>query len=294
MPRIQRKTQKIFAGSADADQIAVFGSMKSGTPDYSSDLDDLQSADYAQGWADAILSDKAPYLEEMNGVQYGFSTQLAYILQEGIAEYDSSTVYYKNCIVKDPNTANNVTLYTSLTDANTGNPLTDTVNWRKLNLSSGEIGQPQFTLDFNTLPDNCIWLEGATVSRTTYASLFAIYGTTYGAGDGSTTFKLPDFRNRAVWGADAAGYLDAGLPNITGKVKSNDAEEPLTFSDVATNTGALALGDKKSNDSGGARTQSGAGFESLSFNAKNSNSIYGNSSTVQPPAIKVRVYARYQ
>ena len=280
MPRIQRKTQKVFAGSADADQIAVFGSMKTGTPDYSSDLDNLQSADYSLGWADAILSDKAPYLEEMNGVQYGFSTQLAYLLQEGIPEYDANTTYYKNCIVKDPDTTGNVVLYTSLTDSNIGNSLSDTANWQKLNISGGAIGQPQFTLDVNTLPENCIWLEGATVSRTTYAALFSVYGTTYGAGDGSTTFKLPDFRNRALWGSDSVGYLSAGLPNITGQ---------LTTGKKYVANGAFSFANYT------VKGDSGSGEdEVVNFSAHNSNSIYGNSSTVQPPAIKVRVYTRYQ
>lgn len=42
------------------------------------------------------------------------------------------------------------------------------------------------------------WLEcnGAAVSRTTYNNLFAVIGTTYGAGDGSTTFNLPDMQDR--------------------------------------------------------------------------------------------------
>ena len=48
------------------------------------------------------------------------------------------------------------------------------------------------------------WLicDGSAVSRTTYSELFAAIGTTYGAGDGSTTFNLPDFRGRTAIGAD--------------------------------------------------------------------------------------------
>ena len=47
------------------------------------------------------------------------------------------------------------------------------------------------------------WLlaDGSAVSRTTYATLFAIVGTTYGTGDGSTTFNLPDLRGRMPMGA---------------------------------------------------------------------------------------------
>ena len=51
------------------------------------------------------------------------------------------------------------------------------------------------------------WLlcQGQTVSRTTYADLFAAIGTTYGAGDGSTTFALPDLRGRFPLGKAASG-----------------------------------------------------------------------------------------
>jgi len=50
------------------------------------------------------------------------------------------------------------------------------------------------------------WLEcnGATVSRTTYAALFAAIGTTWGSGDGATTFHLPDLRGRFLRGFDHA------------------------------------------------------------------------------------------
>lgn len=56
------------------------------------------------------------------------------------------------------------------------------------------------------------WLEcnGAAVSRTTYANLFAAIGTTYGAGNGTTTFNLPDLRGMFVRGWDNGRSLDPG------------------------------------------------------------------------------------
>lgn len=52
-----------------------------------------------------------------------------------------------------------------------------------------------------------MWLfcDGSAVSRTTYASLFAVISTTYGAGDGSTTFNVPDYRGRVGAGKDNMG-----------------------------------------------------------------------------------------
>jgi len=52
---------------------------------------------------------------------------------------------------------------------------------------------------------NWLFLFGQAISRTTYADLFAIYGTTYGIGDGSTTFNLPDLRGRVIAGQDDMG-----------------------------------------------------------------------------------------
>lgn len=53
-------------------------------------------------------------------------------------------------------------------------------------------------------PDGYLLCDGAAVSRATYADLFAILGTTFGAGDGSTTFALPNLKGRVPVGLDAA------------------------------------------------------------------------------------------
>ena len=50
-------------------------------------------------------------------------------------------------------------------------------------------------------PNNWLICDGSAVSRTTYAELFAVIGTTYGTGDGSTTFNLPDLRGNVAIGA---------------------------------------------------------------------------------------------
>ncbi len=54
----------------------------------------------------------------------------------------------------------------------------------------------------STLPTDWLWCDGSVISRTTYANLFTAIGTTYGAGDGSTTFALPDARGRVTAGKD--------------------------------------------------------------------------------------------
>lgn len=68
--------------------------------------------------------------------------------------------------------------------------------------------------------------DGSAVSRATYSSLFAIIGTTFGAGDGATTFNLPDLRGEFIRGLDSGRGVDVGrtigtaqgdaIRNITG------------------------------------------------------------------------------
>ena len=55
-----------------------------------------------------------------------------------------------------------------------------------------------------TVPTNWLICDGSAVSRTTYAELFAVIGTSYGAGDGSTTFNLPDKKGRSSVGYNSA------------------------------------------------------------------------------------------
>lgn len=62
----------------------------------------------------------------------------------------------------------------------------------------------------STAPDGYLKCNGAAVSRTTYAALFAVIGTTFGAGNGSTTFNLPDLRGEFVRGWDDGRAVDSG------------------------------------------------------------------------------------
>jgi microcystin-dependent protein len=62
----------------------------------------------------------------------------------------------------------------------------------------------------STPPATHLVANGAVVSRATYAKLFAVIGTTYGAGNGSTTFKLPDLRGEFIRGWDGGRGIDTG------------------------------------------------------------------------------------
>lgn len=62
----------------------------------------------------------------------------------------------------------------------------------------------------NAIPPGWLKANGAAVSRTAYGALFAVIGTTYGAGDGATTFALPDLRGEFVRGFDDGRNEDSG------------------------------------------------------------------------------------
>ena len=67
-------------------------------------------------------------------------------------------------------------------------------------------------------PTGWLLCNGAAVSRTTYAALFAVTGTTFGAGDGSTTFNLPNYTDRMPYGTTVGatgGSADSTLPSHT-------------------------------------------------------------------------------
>lgn len=70
------------------------------------------------------------------------------------------------------------------------------------------------------LPAKFLWADGSNRSRTTYAALFAEYGTTHGAGDGSTTFGTPDRRGRVAVGRDDMGGTPAN--RVTAAVSGID------------------------------------------------------------------------
>lgn len=128
MTKIARKTAKQFAVGAGGSGVSEFGAIAGGAANYSFDLDVLQSSDFEVGWLNAVVagSKRLPPYEDMNAVQFVFSTQIAYLLQEGVPEYDSGTEYHQNSIVKEAGTYK---FYGSKTNTNSGNALTDTANW---------------------------------------------------------------------------------------------------------------------------------------------------------------------
>lgn len=144
---------------------------------------------------------------------------------------------------------------------------------------------PGFVMPFaaNADPEGWLFCNGATVSRTTYANLFKAIGTLYGAGDGSTTFHLPNSIDRFIEGSGTAGsYKAPGLPNFTGTIRSFSGATGGAFSQGGTYT----MEDPGSSGSSYANV-------TVTLNPATVNGIYGASNTVQPPAVTMRYFIKY-
>jgi microcystin-dependent protein len=136
-------------------------------------------------------------------------------------------------------------------------------------------------------PEGYLFCDGSPVSRTTYADLFSAIGTTWGSGNGSTTFNLPNLNEVWLKGSSTAGTaLAAGLPNITGSFTDSRRlcnSVSGAFSPTSISTASFV----------GGTAGSSTGASTVSFSAKSSNSIYGASTTVQPPSKTVRYIIKY-
>lgn len=139
----------------------------------------------------------------------------------------------------------------------------------------------------NTIPEGFLACNGAAVSRTTYSALFSAIGTTYGGGDGSSTFNVPQIEdNRFLEFSSARGSKrNAGLPNITGT-----ANPQYTWVGSNSHTGAF-VSARGNTASGTPAGTSNAAF--FNFDASKSNAIYGGSTTVQPKSLTVRAIIKY-
>lgn len=132
-----------------------------------------------------------------------------------------------------------------------------------------------------TPPEGFLLCNGQEVSRITYARLFNVIKEKYGAGDGITTFNVPNLVEKFIEGTESyvGQTLDAGLPNITGDLNKMVTDQGGEFS------GAFYYNGKP-------RTRGWVGNEydeirHIGFDASRSNSIYGKSNTVQPAAVKM-------
>ena len=194
------------------------------------------------------------------------------------ATQDSAGQQINTTYIKGLSISNNALIYTK-GNGTTGN--VDLIPAGTIHMFAG-----------NTIPAGWLLCDGSAVSRTNYAKLFSAIGTTWGTGDGSTTFNLPNSIGRFAEGASTSGsYKSAGLPNITGDFTT--LNEPYVPYFNGTSSGALSNPEGVSRHRVYGSDNGSTNCNSLHFDASQSNSIYGNSTTVQPPALTMLPIIKY-
>jgi len=103
----------------------------------------------------------------------------------------------------------------------TAEALRNGAGWTAMIHGFGRMVGEYVPLAAGTLPPLCVWPNGQNLSRASFAALFGALGTTYGAGDGSTTFGTPDIRGRGLFALDnlggaAANRITSGVSGIAG------------------------------------------------------------------------------
>jgi len=136
MAKIVRKLARIFGVDSNLNQKGVIGSFAAGAPTTSADIETLQSLpEYLGGMSAVVLGSNSPAIEDLNSLFLVPTYQLAYLMQEGISEWEAQTTYYIGSIVND----GNGNVYRSTIDTNLNNAVTDNTKWIVLNSSSSDI-----------------------------------------------------------------------------------------------------------------------------------------------------------
>ena len=320
MPRLARKNIKVFAGSATNN--GVFGSLQANNPTITSDVEQIQSLTaWGEGWNAATeTSEELPPLEEIQGVEYVTTYQQAYIMQEGVPEWAATVTYYKGSLTKEV-TSTGFRIYNSLTDNNTGNLLSDTSNWKKV-MDSDDLYAFNSAVVHNTGNESIAGVKTFSSSPlvptpssgdssqkiANTAFIHNILAAIYPVGSLYITTQYTDScpiatlisgstwemvaQDRALWGGNgpnANTTIAAGLPNITGAFNQQCL---MNWTDTYAR-GALYKGtvDNQQRPQNAGGTDGGNNL-TIAFDASRSNSIYGASSTVQPPAYRVNIWRR--
>ena len=144
-----------------------------------------------------------------------------------------------------------------------------------------------FCIAVASVPSGYLECNGAAVSRTTYAALFAIIGTNYGTGNGSSTFNLPDLRGEFVRGFDNGRGVDSGRSVASSQSAQNQSHNhsASATSTAGAHSHSLNYQRKQVEDTGTAfvtdiRRQGGDGDGGSTTFTNNTDSGFMNNATV--------------
>jgi microcystin-dependent protein len=171
---------------------------------------------------------------------------------EGLVYAPQGSVYMR----RDGTQTNGGVLYLKTTGVtlNTG--------WLDLATATGvAVASPTGTLVAyagSSAPTGWLICDGSAISRSTYSTLFGVISTTYGAGDGSTTFNLPDLRGRVAVGyAASGGHADVSTLGVNdGQAVANRRPKHRTSDNKTVGIGTLGVSDPGHNHGGATGTSS--------------------------------------
>lgn len=140
-----------------------------------------------------------------------------------------------------------------------------------------------FEWNSNSIPSGYLEENGAAVSRTTFADLFAAIGTMFGSGDGSTTFNLPNSKGRVSIGLNSSDTWFDELGE-----RGGEKEHLLTIAEMPAHH--HALDESTTYNGGGNQVAVGANYNIVGSNA-NTNNTGGNAyhNNTQPFIVKRRI-----
>ena len=219
----------------------------------------------------------APEREDFNALFKVLGDSIFYAMNGGLWSYNSAFDYPVGRVVLY--TDGNLYKCIQANDSTDPKAPTDSAYWTKIPTISDfdEISFKTGDIKIHTtstVPNGWLLCNGAGVSRTTFSALFAKIGSTYGDGDGSKTFNIPDLRDRYIIGANtnALGtYIAEQLPNITGGFYADT---------YTTGYGSGAFSSQTNNYSNEAG--SNRAYAYFSFDAHKSNAIYTDNGKVYP------------
>lgn len=226
--KISRFFQSIWAGNyagSPTGVLAKVGSLTAGSPGYSGDPLQLQTAFTA--WLSGIQAtfapggQQSPAYQDWNSILYVITTQLAYILQQGVPEWDSTTVYFTGSMV---NVGGSV--WVSLLDNNLNNPVVAGSWWRSIispqmraqafincDSTSGSVVRSAYNCSMtkNGVGDITINFDGHFSSPNVFTAVAS-------CGDGSLAFGCKEYSRGANY-ISYNIYGNAGLINTGNNVK---------------------------------------------------------------------------
>jgi microcystin-dependent protein len=155
---------------------------------------------------------------------------------------------------------------------------------------------PGFLMDYagGSVPSGWLQCDGTPISRTTFSELFTAIGTTWGAGDGVTTFNIPDFRRRTAVGSGGSGTGTLG--NAVGNVGGAETHT-LTTAELAVHSHGVtdpqhfhSGGSGGASAAGGGATAAGGNTGSASTGITINNAGSGDAhNNMQPSAVVLKL-----